>query len=147
MDFLFFTFFLWHFFTFFHVGYHGKFKFKNAEHFEKWNTCMCGCFIFQNALWVLLLSKCASTYTMNPSKGFYDKYNGYVMSGKERKRMNDGKWNVWLLRSLTFSKIWITMAKFETNKLLNVDIGMSQIIHCMKNIYLEQRLGKNHAWS
>jgi hypothetical protein len=37
------------------------------------------------------------------------------------------------------------MAKFETNKILNVDIGMSQIIHCMKNIYLEQRLGKNHA--
>ncbi len=132
MDFLFLTFFLWYFFTFYNVGYHGKLNLKNAEHFEKWNTCMCGHFIFQTALWVLLLSKCASTYTMNPSNGFYDKCNGYVMLGKEQKRMNDGKWNVWLLRSLTFSKIWITMAKFETNKLLNVDIGMSQIIHCMK---------------
>jgi hypothetical protein len=53
------------------------------------------------------------------------------MLGKEQKRTNDSKWNVWL-RSLTFSKTWITMAKFETNKLLNVDIGMSQIIHSMK---------------
>ncbi len=79
---------------------------------------------------------------MNPSKGFYDKCNGNVMLGKEQKRMNDSKWNVWLLRSSTFSKIWITMAKFETNKLLNVDIGMSQIIHWMKKIYLEQTLGK-----
>jgi hypothetical protein len=29
---------------------------------------------------------------MNPSKGFYDKCNnGYVMLGKEQKRMNDSK--------------------------------------------------------
>lgn len=53
---------------------------------------MCGRFIFQTAIVSSsTLSKCASTYTMNPSKGFYDKCNGYVMLGKEQKRMNDSK--------------------------------------------------------
>jgi hypothetical protein len=36
---------------------------KKADHFRKWNAHRCGCFIFQNALQVLLLCKRVRTYT------------------------------------------------------------------------------------